>query len=348
MKFGRTQQGAMDGSESGTPFKEIAASVLAFLDDQSLDPTPGNYELGFLYRTDPESLAARSVDSVLTSGAKLRQDQADYILGAYHALVRTQGASPEAAPEAETRTGARLRHQTLQLHDLASDAVSVTGQFGRDLTAELDQIEVESLPIARTISTMLARSSDAERNLVAALKEIDALHAEVAAAQNDALRDSLTGLANRRGFAAELTKGPGDAPLALAICDIDRFKAINDRHGHPVGDRVIKAVAESIARSCAPHVVSRWGGEEFVILMDGVTLDEAHEIIATANQALQKRAFRIRESGEALAPISFSAGIVLTQRTRALDAIAAADLLLYRAKQAGRNTVYVQDTALAA
>lgn len=348
MKFGRVQTGAIDGYDSGGPLAETAASVLAFLAGQQLDPTPGNYELGFLYRTDPEGLAARSVDAVLTTGAKLSQDQADYILAAYHALARTPGAPSDAAAEAETKTGARLRHQTLQLHDLASDAVTVTGQFGRDLSAELDQIEAESLPIARTISTMIARSSDAERNLVAALKEIDALHAEVAAAQNDALRDSLTGLANRRGFAAELAKGPDDAPLALAICDIDRFKAINDRHGHPVGDRVIKAVAESIARTCAPHVVSRWGGEEFVILMDGVTLSEAHDIVATANHALQNRAFRIRESGEALGPITFSAGIVLTQRALALDSIAAADLLLYRAKQAGRNTVYVQDTALAA
>lgn len=337
----------MLGSPTGDPGGDIGTSVLAFLAAQPLAATPGNYELGYLYRTDRDSLAARSIDAVLTSGATLTQAQADYILSAYHAVVRETGHAPQAV--AESATGARLRHQTLQLHDLASDAATVTGQFGRDLSAELDQIEGESLPIARTITTMIARSGDAERNLVAALKEIDALHAEVAAAQNDALRDSLTGLANRRGFAAELAKGPGDTPVALAICDIDRFKAINDRHGHPVGDRVIKAVAESIARSCAPHVVSRWGGEEFLILMVDVPLAEAHAIVAAANHALQNRGFRIRETGEALDPITFSAGIVLTQRALALDSIAAADLLLYRAKEAGRNTVYSEAaTSLAA
>ncbi|MGY2735662.1 GGDEF domain-containing protein [Sphingomonas sp. UYP23] len=342
MTVRRAQEGAGQGSSNGDPFGDIGASVLAFLAEQPLGPTPGNYELGYLYRTDRDSLAARSIDAVLASGATLTQAQADYILSACHAPPRQSGDACDGA--AETPTGARLRHQTLQLHDLASDAATVTGQFGRDLSAELIHIEADSLPIARTITTMIARSGDAERNLVAALEQIDALHAEVAAAQNDALRDSLTGLVNRRGFAAELAKGASDAPVALAICDIDRFKAINDRHGHPVGDRVIKAVAESIARCCAPHVVSRWGGEEFLILMDDVTLAEAHEIVATANHALQNRAFRIRESGEALDPITFSAGIVLTQRASALDSIAAADLLLYRAKEAGRNSVYSQDS----
>lgn len=347
MKFREAQQGTVDGSRKGEPGGDIGASVLAFLAAQPLEATPGNYELGYLYRTDRDGLAAKSIDAALTSGAGLTQAQADYILSAYHAVVRDSASFPETA--AESQTGARLRHQTLQLHDLATDAVTVTGQFGRDLSAELGQIEAESPPIARTITTMIARSGDAERNLVAALQQIDALHAEVAAAQNDALRDSLTGLVNRRGFAAELAKAAGDAPVALAICDIDRFKAINDRHGHPVGDRVIKAVAESIARSCAPHIVSRWGGEEFLILMDDVTLAEAHETIATANHALQKRTFRIRESGVALDPITFSAGIVMTPRALALDSIAAADRLLYRAKEAGRNTVCSQDdTQLAA
>lgn len=332
----------------GAEAEAIAAGVLCFLAKQGLPPTPSNYELGYLHHTDRESLAGRAIDAILISGARVTQEQADYIVSAYRAL-RAETPQSATEPGAESANGARLRHQTLHLADLAADAVTVTGQFGRDLSAELGQMDQDELPIARTISTMIARSSETERHLVSALEKIDALHAEVAAAQNDALRDSLTGLANRRGLQAEIDKLAGHQSIALAICDIDRFKAINDRHGHPVGDRVIKAVADSIASSCAPHTVSRWGGEEFVIVMSGVELPDAFAIVQSANDALQRRTFRIRETEQALDPITFSAGIVMTQQVDALDAIAAADALLYEAKQAGRNKVVVQELiALAA
>ncbi|WP_010187210.1 GGDEF domain-containing protein [Sphingomonas sp. PAMC 26605] len=340
MNVGRARKGPITNAGRFVASESVAADVLAFLATQSLDPTPPNYELGYLYQTDPACLAARAIDAILITGASLSQDQADEIYSAYRALSSTGGAGVEIA--AESRNGVRLRHQTLQLHDLASDAASATGRFGRDLSAELDQIDEDDLPIAKSITTMIARSSETERHLVSALKEIDALHAEVAAAQNDALRDSLTGLVNRRGFEAELAKAEAGTPVALAICDIDRFKAINDRYGHPVGDRVIKAVSEAIARSCAPHIVARWGGEEFVILMRGVTRSQARAVITAANEALQRRTFRLRETDQALDPITFSAGIVMTSHGAALDAIAAADALLYRAKREGRNRVCVE------
>lgn len=342
MKVGRAQNEAIPNAKRCPPTDTVAADVVAFLAAQSLDATPPNYELGYLYQTEPASLAARAIDAILITGASLTQEHADAITRAYHAAA-TSGNAP-ATDSIESRNGVRLRHQTLQLQDLASDAASATGQFGRDLTAELDQIEDDDLPITKSITTMIARSSETERHLVSALKEIDALQAEVAAAQNDALRDSLTGLINRRGLEAELGKARADAPVALAICDIDRFKAINDRYGHPVGDRVIKAVAETIARSCAPHIVARWGGEEFVVVMAEVARDDACAIITAANYGLQRRTFRLRDSGAALDPITFSAGIVMTSHGAALGAIAAADALLYRAKREGRNRVCVESS----
>lgn len=340
MKAGHARKGAITNTARDAPTERVAEAVLAFLADHALDPTPPNYELGYLHQTEPASLAARAIDAILITGAPLTQEQADEIHSAYRART---GDAP-----VESRDGVRLRHQTLQLHDLATDAASVTGQFGRDLNAELDQIDAEDLPIAKSIATMITRSGETERHLKSALKEIDALHAEVAAAQSDALRDSLTGLVNRRGLQAELAKAPADRPAALAICDIDRFKAINDRYGHPVGDRVIKAVAEAIARSCAPHIVARWGGEEFVVLMREVTPGEARAIVTAANRALQRRTFRLRDSGEALDPITFSAGIVMTRYGRALEAVGAADALLYRAKREGRNRVCAEEATAAA
>ena len=178
-----------------------------------------------------------------------------------------------------------------------------------------------------------------EQRLSAAADKISILREEVAAAKHDAPIDALTGLANRRGVFEEINgRRPGEI-AALAICDIDRFKAINDRYGHPVGDRVLKAVAGSINESCSPHLVARRGGEEFVVLFEGLTVARANAVLDQALSALAARTFRVRETDDALGAITFSAGLVPMAGVTFDDAIRHADRALYDAKSNGRNRI---------
>lgn len=322
--------------------------VMAFLSEQGLPATPVNFELAFLRKNDPGSLAARAIDAILIGGDRITQAQASQIVGAYRQLG---GGTDRKPPEEETSGHARLRHQTLHLADLAGEAMSATGQFGRDLSDHLGEMDGDASPqsVTDSISAMIDRTGDTERRLSAAMDQIELLNTELAAARNDAARDALTGLVNRRGLQVHLDALEPHGCTALAICDIDRFKTINDKHGHQVGDRVIQAVADSIATSCEPHIVARWGGEEFVVLMDGMALEDAADLIETANRNLQSRSFRVRDTGEALSPVTFSAGVVMIDDGKAEDAITAADALLYQAKIDGRDRVLtVHPTALAA
>src|SRR3546814_14337675 len=97
----------------------------------------------------------------------------------------------------------------------------------------------------------------------------------------DAELDYLTGLPNRRAFELLLDRHHKEAraalePLSVAFCDIDEFKKVNDLHGHEAGDRVIKAIADTLARISNDHChVARHGGEEFVMLFRGLTPTEA-------------------------------------------------------------------------
>jgi diguanylate cyclase len=322
--------------------------VMAFLSEQDLPATPINFELAFLRKNDPKSLAARAIDAILIGGDRITQAQANQIVSAYRQL---SGGTDREKAEKETSGHARLRHQTLHLADLTGEAISATEQFGRDLSDHLGDMDGEHSvqQVADSISAMIDLTGDTERRLSAAIDQIESLNAELAAARNDAARDALTGLVNRRGLQVHLDALEPHGCTALAICDIDRFKTINDQHGHQVGDRVIQAVADTIATSCDPHIVARWGGEEFVVLMDGVGLQDAAGLIEAANRSLQGRSFRVRETGEALSPVTFSAGVVMIDDGKAEDAITAADALLYRAKVEGRDRVLTVDqTALAA
>lgn len=318
--------------EPSTP-ADPGADALAFLLAQRLPTTPRYYALAHAALADRSSIAAHSINEAMHLGGRLSLDAADAILDRIAPLAPQQ-AELQAAGEQE-----RLRHQTLHLADLAATATAATNQFGRALSAGLDA-DIRSLP--SVISAMIERTRNTEQLLAAAVEQIEQLRDEVAEARNDAMRDELTGLLNRRGVMEHLAGPGGDAVRTLAICDIDAFKAINDGHGHEVGDRVLKVVAAALAQGCAPHLVGRWGGEEFIVLLDEADPARAAEIVDDVREELSRRRIRVRETGKGLGVVTFSAGIATFAAAPLDAALRAADALLYQAKLGGRNQVLLE------
>lgn len=162
-----------------------------------------------------------------------------------------------------------------------------------------------------------------------------------AALRHQATHDALTGLINRREISAILDTAVGDTgPLSVIMLDIDKFKAVNDEHGHAAGDAVLVGTAERLREALGGRaMVGRYGGEEFLV----VTRRPAEEAAALAETIRERIAGR---------PMAFAGGgLVVTASlgvahrngegcgTAAL--LKAADDALYRAKKAGRNCVVV-------
>lgn len=159
-----------------------------------------------------------------------------------------------------------------------------------------------------------------------------------------ATMDALTGLYNRRQF-LELTErelartSTHDRPLTLLIIDLDHFKLINDRHGHPAGDVVLKEVATTLKAD--PHeefIIARIGGEEFAVVLPEHDLEQAREIaehLCAAGGALE----RSEPAGARQVTVSIGVAGWLTGMTNIGELMRAADEQLYRAKQTGRNRV---------
>lgn len=151
--------------------------------------------------------------------------------------------------------------------------------------------------------------------------------------------DALTGLLNRRRLEEILeveimrTRRSGQ-PLCVGILDIDRFKEINDVHGHEIGDEVLRALAVDLGRRLrSTDETGRWGGEEFVVVLHATKLPEAVLLL----DELRRRIAREREG---LLTFTISAGVAeYHQGQSAADLIAAADAKMYEAKRAGRNRV---------
>lgn len=156
-------------------------------------------------------------------------------------------------------------------------------------------------------------------------------------------RDALTGLANRRAFEEELAReaaraARAGAPLSVALLDVDRFKGVNDAHGHAAGDAVLRAVAARARDTLrAGDLAARIGGEEFALLLPGADLAGAAELAERVRLAIA--AAPIEAGGRWLA-VSASLGCAALAPGEAPDALVArADARLYDAKRAGRDRV---------
>jgi len=142
---------------------------------------------------------------------------------------------------------------------------------------------------------------------------LHAAHAEQRARETDlhqqARRDSLTGLANRMLLLERLEELlTAQVPLAVVFCDLDRFKPINDTHGHAVGDEVLRAVGARLARRlAAADVVARLGGDEFVVVAAGVRQRDAPGLLQRIEDTFAGDPVRI---GDLSLPVSCSLGLV--------------------------------------
>lgn len=148
--------------------------------------------------------------------------------------------------------------------------------------------------------------------------------------------DTLTGLANRRSLEARVPEIVARGAYSVAFVDIDRFKPLNDSHGHETGDRALRLFGDVLRRALRPDdIAARWGGEEFVVVLPGIAAEGAVPVIERIREALKSAL----ASG---AVPSFTVSCGLSDSTRAVkfhEVVAQADEALLSAKRGGRNRI---------
>lgn len=214
----------------------------------------------------------------------------------------------------------------------------------------LAQVVQALLDDTRTVHGAVTRSQEklqADQARAGELEaRVQALEAELKRLSDEVCTDLLTQVANRRGlmlaFEREVTRCEREAArdsqplLAVGLIDIDNFKKLNDTLGHAVGDEALRSLACAVRQRLRPEDhFARFGGEEFVVLMPGTSVEEARQAMTRLQRSLTEALF-LHEGGEVF--VTFSGGVTAWRRGEALEpALERADRALYEAKRTGKN-----------
>ena len=238
---------------------------------------PGRASIGYLFGTAVLTVAG-NVTATLAPGSPW---SAELLVGAYLMLAAAPihpgaPAITRPLPVAVVATGGpRLRWvaAALSVNPLIATVQAMRGETSASLLLPIGTLLVIPLVVLR-IRQLTAQRDRAERTLA-----------------HHATHDELTGLYNRRHITAVIDQAiaEGDRDLAVLVCDLDRFKPVNDAYGHPAGDEVLRVIATRLTGVIrAGDVVGRLGGDEFVVLCPGGTPADAEQLTARLTAAVRQ------------------------------------------------------------
>jgi diguanylate cyclase (GGDEF)-like protein len=369
-----------DAPGAGTPFEQlivfsavlwfvaIATSAFSAVNERELRRR--RYDLEALASmatrledtTDSASVADTVLDSVCDTFGFERtlffagEDGGELQLLAHTGEVTrgVRGPPPGAGSALETAMNTR-RTQLVSYPDVDTDPwLSILLEGARNVL--IVPLSAEGHAIGALVAEHgMRRGSRIERRVVAMVERF-ASHGALALrnawllerVQVLAATDALTGVANRYSFQnaleAELERAArAGEDVSLAMLDIDRFKRLNDAHGHQVGDEVLKRVAALLSEHCRAYdTVARYGGEEFALILPATDRVETRAIVDRMRRQIEA------VSGDPKVTISAGVASFPTDATLADDLVAAADEALYESKRGGRNRVSTSDRHLKA
>ena len=331
----------------------LFARIGAFLAAHRLSPDPAHYAFAYEVVANATGLVAQRVAELTDGGVRLTSQDIASLGGVSVAGTPVGPADDDGTMSGDVDVQQALLDRMMFQLDSFGDAMRIVhaeaNDFGRDLQRSADTMrdmgaEAGIEAITQLTADMIGRVQLAEARLDTALRETEELRTALDEARGSARTDPLTDLPNRRAFDETFAALHRDTPVTVAICDIDHFKQVNDNFGHAVGDRVIRMVAQTLA-SEKGMMVARYGGEEFALLFENVRLDDAAQIVERVRRTISERRPRVRETGESIGTISFSAGVAEGRVGEGRAALMArADAALYRAKDQGRARTITSDT----
>jgi diguanylate cyclase len=258
-------------------------------------------------------------------------------------LARSQlrgvlGESEQQASQAERA----VKRFTVSLDEAVQDAHR-SGEDAAVFAQKMGAVLAEASQLQSILGAL-------HRQLASQRQEVDRVMESLERAQNEPLRDPLTGLKNLHGLrhAIEARASAELAGVAVLAVDIDYFKRINDTYGHVVGDKVLAKVAEILREHLTGEdMAARLGGDEFALFVTGKSLEAAAALAETIRATATRTVITRPDGMQYVGAVTLSIGVAIGERGDTLESLRhRADEALYDAKDAGRNRVALAPSAM--
>jgi diguanylate cyclase len=213
-------------------------------------------------------------------------------------------------------------------------------------SSDIEQVKKIVAELVSDTRRMIDENHKLEEKLHDSAHELQQMRNDVHHLKQETMRDTLTGVPNRRAFDNELKIRAAESidkqrPLCLIMIDIDHFKAFNDTYGHPVGDQVLRLVARTLEEGLrSTEMLARYGGEEFAVIVPNIKLRDCEKVAHRLRERIATKDIVNQSKNEKLGRLTVSLGIAQLQPGEAIsEFIDRSDRALYKSKEAGRNRV---------
>lgn len=323
---------------------DMAGAIVMRMRQLGVVGFPRNYELFYQAICQPAGDLPKAIAAL---GARPTQQQLDEL-----AKTHIGGGGLDVVDETQTSVMAKLE-EILSLLKRERSSMETYGEILGETSNGLANRGAMSREFLERIVSVMAtatRTSIENRNnlvttMASKTSELQEVRSKLEEYKKLADTDALTQLHNRRAFDRELARiydsKRGVTFSALVLLDIDRFKPVNDRFGHPVGDRILQIIAAVIkANARQDAFVARTGGEEFAIILEGCGEDSTVALADKIRKAVEETPFVNVQNATNYGPITISLGTCMATQASGPDELyMKADRALYASKSGGRNRV---------
>ena len=337
----------MQYSHSKEKAVQYSSAALASIQERSLPPSPYIYELWYVYYSGSNADVTRAIDVLIATKEDITVERCIEI---YNQFITDTGQEEEVR-KVGNRINETIRNVTGAVtnvkdaaEEYSSKMTNATSQLSDDMSKE--QIELVLQDVVSNTRTMITQNKVLEAKLSESTQVMQELERDLEEARKEALTDGLTNLCNRKSFDTEILRVSEEAKeeghtFSLLMLDIDHFKNFNDDYGHQVGDQVLRLVSKTLVEGVKGRdIVTRYGGEEFAIILPDTNLIAAEKVCDNLRKAVASKDVVNRSTGDVLARITLSGGVAQYYPDETIDAlIERADGALYTAKSNGRNQV---------
>lgn len=331
---------------------ELLSEAVGLMDERRIPPNPANYSVWYKFASEENPALRREIEALIEAEAKFDQDTNNHLFESHFRY----GEEGKKVAELGANLTRRMEAVGNELENAGKETDSRCQRLSSmiDAAAAMQSLPSRAVSLVRDVVAEAREIISANRllegRLAKAANEIDDLKDSLAQVRQEAMRDPLTGVMNRKYLDVRLAEqleheAATGGQLCVILADIDDFKLFNDQYGHQVGDQVLKVVARAIDESIwGSDTLARYGGEEFCVILPNTGLQGGAAVAENIRKSMESKVLRSGRDGRDFGSVTASLGVASSYGGEPVDTvIGRADVALYRAKRSGRNQVCVEE-----